>query len=326
MLFIINIHFINSNVPTILDEKNSFGVVLSMSRQKADLILVIVTALWGSSYLFMKIGIESLATFNLLALRFLLAFGITLLLFWKRLVRRTDRTTLLYSLVLSLNLLAVFSTILIGLHTTSASKAGFLLALTVVFVPLLNGIIYRVLPEPKIVAGVILALIGIGLLTWNGGLSLGSGDLFCILGALSNAVYFLLADRFTKRSDPVTLGVWQMGMTGILAFLISLIFETPHLPSTPSSWMSVLGLGILCSAAGYMLQNIAQKYTLSTHAGLIFTLEPVFAALFAFAFFGEILPARSYLGAGLVLVSVMLMEIPLKKRFYLGHFRQHPAR
>lgn len=297
-----------------------------MSRQKADLILVAVTALWGSSYLFMEIGIESLATANLIALRFLLAFGITLLFFGRRLVRRTDRYTLLYSLLLSLILLAVFSTILIGLHSTSASKAGFLLALTVVFVPLLNVLIFKVMPEPKMIAGAVLAIIGIGLLTWNGSLSLESGDVFCILGALSNALYFLLADRFTKRSDPVTLGVWQMGMTGVLALAISLIFESPHLPSTPSSWLSVLGLGILCSAAGYTLQNIAQKYTLSTHAGLIFALEPVFAAFFAFVFFGEVLPARSYLGAGLVLTSVVLMEIPLKKWIFPGRLGQHPVR
>lgn len=297
-----------------------------MSRQKADLILVGVTALWGSSYLFMKTGIEVLATFNLIALRFLLAFVITLLFFRKRLVQRTDRRTFLYSLVLSLILLAVFSTILIGLQSISASKAGFLLALTVVFVPLLNGVIFRILPEPKMIAGAILALMGIGLLTWNGGLSLESGDMFCILGAFSNALYFLLTDRFTKRADPVTLGVWQMGMTGALALMISLIFETPHLPSTPASWISVLGLGILCSAAGYTLQNIAQKYTLSTHAGLIFALEPVFAALFAFVFFGEVLPERSYLGAGLVLISVVLMELPLKKWFFPGRLRQHPVR
>ncbi|WP_010631774.1 DMT family transporter [Sporolactobacillus vineae] len=297
-----------------------------MSRQKADLILAVVSALWGSSYLFMKIGIESLATFNLIALRFLLAFVVTLLFFGWRLIQRTDRRSLWYSFLLSLILLAVFSSILIGLHATSASKAGFLLALTVVFVPLLNGIFFRVLPEPKMIAGVLLALIGIGLLTWNGGLSLESGDAFCMLGALANALYFLLADRFTKREDPVTLGVWQMGMTGALGLLISLIFEIPHLPSTPSSWFAVAGLGILCSAAGYTLQNIAQKYTLSTHAGLIFSLEPVFAAFFAFAFFGEVLPSRSYLGAGLVLISVVLMELPLKKRAYPGRLRQHQAR
>ncbi|WP_100486766.1 DMT family transporter [Sporolactobacillus pectinivorans] len=283
-----------------------------MGHQKADLMLIAVTVFWGSSYLFMKTGLETLGIFNLTALRFLVAFVITAVLFGRRL-RHTDKRTLFYALILGVVLLAVFASIMAGMKTTPASKAGFLVSLTVVFVPLLNSLLFRFKPELKMIVGVALSLIGIGLLTWNGRLAPESGDLYCVLGALANAVYIILADRFTKRVNSVALSIWQMGFTGILALLISMIIEVPRIPDTMGSWISVLGLGILCSAAGYMMQTVAQKYTTSTHAGLIFTLEPVFAALFAYIFTGETLSMRGYAGAGLVLISIIIMEINFRK-------------
>lgn len=283
-----------------------------MSRQKADLILVMVMAFWGSSYLFMKTGLESLGIYNLIALRFLLAFGITAVLFAGKL-RRTDRRTLIYGMILGIVLLGVFVSIMEGMKSTSASKAGFLVSLTVVFVPLLSALFFRNKPELKIIIGAAVSLLGIGLLTWNGRITPESGDLYCVLGAFFNALYILLAGRFTKQVNPVTLGIWQMGFTGALALMIAWIVEGPQIPETTGSWISVLGLGIVCSAAGYMLQTIAQKYTTSAHAGLIFTLEPVFAAAFAFIFAGEILSVRGYLGAGLVMASILIMEVHFKE-------------
>lgn len=291
-----------------------------MSRKKADLVLVLVTAFWGSSYLFMKAGLESIATFNLIALRFFIGFVITAMLFYRRL-RHVDRRTFFYSLILALTLVAVFAMIMFGLKSTSASKAGFLNALTVVFVPFLNLLFFRVKLDPKIVTVVFLSLLGIGLLTWNGRLFFETGDLYCIFGALCNAGYIVLTGRFTKRVDSIALGVWQMGFTSMIALLISFIFETPQMPSGTMPWLSVLGLGILCSAAGYMMQNVAQRYTVSAHAGLIFTLEPIFAALFAFVFTGEVLPARGYIGAGIVMCSIVLMEVDIRRFFH-----PHPAR
>jgi drug/metabolite transporter (DMT)-like permease len=279
-----------------------------MNEKKADLMLVIVTIFWGSSYLFMKTGLDTLGTFNLIALRFLIAFVITAALFYKWL-RKTDWITLFYSLCLSVVLLGVFAFIMFGMRSTSASKAGFLVSLTVVFVPLIEALIVRRKPEWKVVAGSFLSLLGIYLLTGGGGLHVEIGDLYCILGALFNAVYIVFADRFTKRVNAIAFGVWQMGFAGVLALSISSFIEEPSLPQTPNAWISVLGLGLLCSAAGYMMQAIAQKFTTSIHAGMIFTLEPVFAALFAYLFTGEQLSSRGYAGAALVLVSIAITEI-----------------
>lgn len=103
-----------------------------MSQHKADLILVLVTMFWGSSYIFMKIGMESLAVFNLIALRFLVAFVAAAILFF-RVLGKFDVATMVFSMIQSVLLLGVFSFIMYGMKTVSTSKAGFLVSLTVVF-------------------------------------------------------------------------------------------------------------------------------------------------------------------------------------------------
>ncbi|MFT8870761.1 MAG: DMT family transporter [Sporolactobacillus sp.] len=283
-----------------------------MTMKHADYLLVLVTALWGSSYLMMKTGLANLGVFNLISLRFLLAFCLLAPFFYRRL-RHTTRKTVIHAFILSLNLIAVFATIMFGLQHDSASKAGFINALTAVFVPLLDFLCFRCKPERKVVLAIFTAFCGVALLTCEGGFIPGTGDLFCIAGAVFNALYLLLVDRFSKQEDGVALSVWQMGLTGVFSLLLSLSVEPFKLPVSSAGWMAVLGLGVLCSAVGYTLQNVAQRYTVSSHAGLIFMLEPVFSALFAYVLIGETLSAQGYAGAALVMLSIVLLEIRLPR-------------
>ncbi|MCO7126791.1 DMT family transporter [Sporolactobacillus shoreicorticis] len=281
-----------------------------MNQKKADWVLVMVTVLWGTSYLFMKTGLDDLGIFTFIALRFLIAF-IIMALFFHRALLHTDFRTLVYSLLQSLMLLGVFAFLMFGMLTTSASKVGFLNSLTVIFVPLLHLLITRRLPSRRMMTGAGVSLIGIFLLTGTSSLMLSSGDLFCIIGALFNAGYIIFAGHVSKQVPALAFSIWQMGFTGALSLLLALILEPFQLPVTLMAWTSVLGLAILCSAVGYLLQNIAQKYTSDLHAGLIFSLEPVFAALFAYLFVGERLSAQASIGAVLVLFSIVIMEIRL---------------
>lgn len=113
-----------------------------MKPLKAELMLIVVTLFWGSSYLFMKLGLGTMGEFNLIALRFGLAFILAGLLFRRRL-RSVDARTLKYGALLGFLLLGVFTCITFGLKTTTTSNAGFLVALTVVFVPMLEVLVFR---------------------------------------------------------------------------------------------------------------------------------------------------------------------------------------
>ncbi|CAM3164020.1 DMT family transporter [Sporolactobacillus spathodeae] len=279
-----------------------------MNQRQADGLLILVTVFWGSSYLFMKMGLSGMNAFHLIAWRFAIAFLLTGIIFSKKLFR-SDWQTLRYGALLGALLLGVFSTLMWGIRTTSAAKAGFLVSLTIVFVPLISSVILRKKIGKMIACSLLLAIGGIFLLTFHGlTLTFSSGDSWCVAAAFFNACYIIAADRFTKRSDTITLGIWQLGFTAAFAAILMLIFEPSQWPEGESSWIAVLGLGILCSAVGYTLQSVAQGHTTSVHAGLIFALEPVFAAGFALLFAGENLSVSGWLGASLILLSVLVSE------------------
>lgn len=282
-----------------------------MTIIKANLIMLLATLVWGSSYIFTKMGLGSLEEFNLIALRFLIAFVIASAIFYKRMIN-INRKLIAYAFILGLSLFSMFAALTFGVKHTTASNAGFLISLTVIFVPILSSFILRKVPEKKVCFAAVVALIGIGLLTLNSELRLNLGDFLCILAALLYAIHMIITGTLTKEVDSLALGIWQLGFTGALGLLFSIILETPQIPQTLSSWGAVLALSILCSAFGFVAQTVSQKYITPTNTGLIFSLEPVFAAIFAFMFFNEVLTSKGYVGAALVLLGVLSAEIDLK--------------
>lgn len=276
-------------------------------------MLIIVTVFWGSSYLFMKMGLVVLQEFNLIALRFGIAFILAGIIYYRRILR-ADFKTVKYGFIMGTILFGVFAAVTFGVKQTSTSNAGFLVSLTVIFVPLLVAIFFRKLPEKRIVFGVALALIGIGLLTLTNKFNINSGDLLCILTALFYATHIIVTGKLTRAVDSITLGILQLGFTAAWGLLFSIFLETPQLPSTSGSWISVLGLGIFCSAIGFIGQTAAQKYTTPTNTGLIFSLEPVFAAIIGNVFLDEILTPKGYLGATLVLLGVLTTQVDFKMK------------
>ncbi|MED4581932.1 DMT family transporter [Brevibacillus choshinensis] len=278
---------------------------------KADLAMLLVTLFWGSSYLFMQMGLTDLETFNLIGIRFGIAFIIAALFFHKRILR-INRKTLLHALILGAILFGVFATVTEGVKTTTASQAGFLVSLTVIFVPLLS-ILLKNKPETRVFFGAGLAVIGIGLLTLTDHFQISQGDALCIGTAMFYATHIIVTGKLAPQSDAIQLGVYQLGFAALFGLIFSIFTEAPRLPHTPKAWLAVLVLSILCSAIGFVVQTVAQQHTTPTHTGLIFSLEPVFAALFAYMLNGETLTVRGYIGAALVLLSVLIAEIDLRR-------------
>ncbi len=283
----------------------------TITQKKADFLIALIAAAWGSSYLFMKMGLGTINVFNLVALRFGLAFLLSAPIFHKRL-RNVDRKTLLYSAMLGFALFCVLSTLMFGLKVTSASSAGFLAGTTVVFVPLLQSLIQRKRPNTRIIGSVILTMGGIALLTIDRTFQLEMKSLLCVLAALLYAGQIILTGRFSQKADPLTLGVLQLGFAGLCGLIASFIFETPTLPQNGMEWVAVLALSIVCSAFGFVFQPLAQKHTTPERTGILFSLEPVFSAIFGFVFLREIFKAQSYFGALLVFSGVVLSGLSEK--------------
>ncbi|MCL2550311.1 MAG: DMT family transporter [Methanimicrococcus sp.] len=297
-----------------------------MPQKKANLLLLSVVFFWGLSYLFTKQGLMTLSPFTFLALRFGLGFSVAALLFVKRLTK-INKQTIYGGVILGFFLFLTLTGVYFGLQYTTISNAGFLGSLTVIFVPILFSVIYRKLPEKKIILGSITATIGIILLISKSTAGAGIGDIMCIMAAVAYAGHILIAKRLTdiKEIDALNLGIVQIGFTCLYSVICAFLFETPYLPETAEAWRAVVFVGIFCSAFGFIGQIVAQKYTSPVHVGLIFSLEPVFASVFAYLFAAEQLLPIQVVGAVIVFLSVLFVETDLKELLKLGKKKKAEA-
>ena len=281
-------------------------------EQKADMMLLLATALWGISTCLIAVCLEELQPLTLNAFRFVTGFAVLGVIFFKSL-RHVSRATLKYSVLVGLSLVVVYASATYGVMYTSVSNASFIGAVTVLFTPLFEFVLFRKKPGKKFSFALALCLIGIALLTLNETLKPALGDIICLLVPTFYAVDLMLTEKAVAdpEVDPLALGICDLAVVGAVMLVLSFIVETPALPHSPKVWAAALFLGIFCSGVCLVLQSVYQKDTTASRAGLIFTLEPVFSAVFAFFLLGERLGLKGYIGAALMLASLFVMELDI---------------
>lgn len=288
----------------------------SRTQIKADMMLLLVTMCWGVSYFLMDMAMEELQPLTLNAYRFLGAFVIAAVLTFPR-VRSVNRVTMKYALYVGISLVLVYIGCTYGVKYTTQSNAGFLCAMTVIFTPILAFFWKRTVPGKKLILVLALCLSGIAMMTLNEQLQIASGDILCLMCAVAYAADLLITERAVSHPevDAYQLGVFQLLFTGLIMLALALIAEEPCLPQTWHGWFSVSFLAVFCTAVAFIVQAVAQQYTSSTHVGVIFCMEPLFAAVVAYFLAGERLLPRAYLGALLMLAGLIIMEIEPGKLF-----------
>lgn len=280
-----------------------------LTQKKADFVMVIAVLFWGLSYVLTRYGLFDLPVFNFIAIRMALGFLIAALLCFKT-FKKINKETLFGGAIIGLFLFLTMTGTNYGLLSTSISNTVFLVSLTAIFVPLFSTVIYRKLPERKIIIGTIGAALGILLLTFTGISGMGFGDVLCILAAAAYAIHILISKKLVgnEKIDALNLGIVQLGFTALYAGICSFLFETPVIPDAPNVWFAIFFLAIFSIAFGCVAQIVVQKYTSASHVGLIFALEPIFGAFFAFIAYGEVLLPLQLIGAALVFLSVVWIE------------------
>ena len=278
---------------------------IGMSRQSANLLLLLVAMSWGLSYVLLKMGATKLPPFEVLALRFTVASIACVAVFWRRL-RHVSRRAVCYGVVLGTLMFACSSAIIFGELTTDASTASFLTSAAIVFVPVMQAIRKRRLPERPVIFGTLCATIGIALLSLKGSLVLSAGASLCILSALLYATHTIITSDMVRQEDAFLLGVIQQLTMAGWGWITTLAFTTPMLPQNAHVWLILVALGLLCGAIPFVVQPFAQSFTTPEHTALILSMEPVFGALFAVLMLSESMSGQAICGAVLVLASVLL--------------------
>ena len=209
----------------------------------------------------------------------------------------------------------VLATILqqVGLVTTTTAKSGFITALYIIIVPIL-GIFLGRKPRAAIWLGVLVSLIGLYFLCWQGTLNVNVGDLFTFGSAVVFAVHIQLIDRLGGNLNSIKLSAIQFGAAAVIACAVMLLFKTPNLDGILACWTDILYVAIFSGALGYTLQIVGQKSTDPTLASLIMCLESVFAALGGWLVLGEALSGREIFGCALMLSASVIALLPGRKR------------
>jgi drug/metabolite transporter (DMT)-like permease len=288
----------------------AFRARLSSSRQLwADLALLTVTAVWGSSFVIVKEALLSLPPFTFIALRFMLATAVLTALLWRR-VGRLSRRDIGNGLIVGTFLFAGFALQTLGLGLTRASTAGFITGLSVVLVPIVAYMWLGHRPGVGSAIGVLLATGGLGLLSLGDKLEFATGDLLVLGCAVAFALHIVAVGRFVPHVDGSGFTIVQLAFVGVVASVVGLTTERlePAALSAPVI-ASVAFMGVGGTAFAFLVQNVAQRFTSPTHTALVFTMEPVFAAVFAYVLLSEQLSDRALIGGVLILAGMVLAEM-----------------
>jgi len=268
-------------------------------RRSAALLLVALTAIWGSTFVVLKQSIASLPPTQLMLWRFSIA-SLALLPFVRK-----DKKLWLIGAELGLWVWAGYLTQLIGLQYTNVNRSAFITSLSVIFVPMLVVVEGRRVP-PIIWLAAITALVGVGLLSYDGSAP-NLGDAWTLSCAIIYAVFIYRLEWAARRFAPTSLIATSLIVVAILS-AITLAFQLRATSLAPIPWKAILYLGLIATAITTTLQALGQRYLPSPQVGVIYTLEPVFASFFGFLFMHELLGPRGYLGAALIVAAAVLCQ------------------
>lgn len=282
----------------------------NLKAWQADLLLLAVAFVWGTTFVLVKKALGGITPFTFLAVRFLLAF-IFLYLIYRPGQKLFHKQLLVAGATIGIFLFAGYAFQTVGLQYTSAANAGFITGLSVILVPFFSVFLTRQLPNLYVVCGALLATGGLALLTLNPDLALQKGDLLVFFCACAFALHIIFVGRYATRVDPTLLSMLQILLVGLLSALMAVASPTESLPTawTGELWIALGITAILATSLALLIQNSVQRFTSPARTAIIFATEPVFAALTAYTYGGEELTGKALVGAVLVLAGILLAEL-----------------
>lgn len=279
----------------------------------ADSALLAVVIVWGYTFVAIKNALSDVTPFNFIALRFIFALIILLVIFRKRL-NGLNRYIFFRGSIVGVFLFFAYAFQTIGLKYTTASNAGFITGFSVVLVPVFSALILKAKPSPESVVGVTCAIAGLFFLSYNENYIINKGDILVFFCALAVAFHILTVGYYTRKMDSILLTIVQIGVVTILSVISALLFEETILPEKTVVWEAILVTSIFATVGAYLVQNIMQRFTSSTHTALIFSGEPVFAGIFGYYLLDERLGGLSILGCFLILAGMVISELRISKK------------
>lgn len=278
----------------------------SRARTVATILLIALTAVWGSTFFLIRDLVRTVPPTDFLAVRFTIAAGLMVVIFWRQLraLRRHD-----WLISAGLGSLYGLAQILqtIGLAHTDASVSGFITGIYVVLTPVFSALLLRERVARTTWYAVLLATAGLALLSLNG-LVVGVGEALTLGCAALYALHIVGLGRLSTPDRATGMSAVQMLVIAALSVLAA-VPDGVIWPQGASQWASVLYMATAAGVLALWSQTWAQAHMSATRAAVVMTLEPVFAAGFAVAFGGESLSWRMLAGGAMVLAAMYTVEL-----------------
>lgn len=278
------------------------------SRARAETYLFLVTFVWGSTFIITKDLLGSIPPYAYIAIRFLtgaLLFGA----FAFKALRRWNLRTFRHGAVLGILLFAGFALQTVGLQTSTASKSAFITGLMVVFTPLWQVVLERRIPKPGSIVGVVLVTFGLYLLTSPTGAGIAFGDVLTIGCAASFGLYIVYLDIYSQGDSVEQLTFAQFVSAGVLGTILTVATETQSFVISTTGFVQLAYLTVFATVVALYVQTKYQRYSTPTRSAIIFSLEPVLAAVFAYVIAREVLGATGWVGGGIILAGLLVSEL-----------------
>lgn len=294
-----------------------------MKKYKGQIYLLLAAVIWGSAFIFQKMGMDHIGPFTFGIFRFILGSLALLPVIWisDRFNERKpvesrhettswkDRTLIAGGLLCGTASFVAGSLQQIGIVYTTAGKAGFITSMDIVIVPLfmlaLNQKISRITW-----LGIAVALIGLWFLSITEDFIIAKGDAFVMGCAVAYSVQILLIDHYAERADVLKLSFLQFFIAGILSIPAALLTETIEMQAVIDCAVPILYVAVLEVSIAFTLQVVGQKYTSPASAALIMSMESVFAALCGALFLHETMSGRELAGCIIMFTAFIITQIP----------------
>jgi drug/metabolite transporter (DMT)-like permease len=278
------------------------GSVLTVRENRAIVALLGASFLFGATFVVVKSALDDIEPLNFIAWRFLIGAALLAALALPR-----GKALWWHGFLTGLALFSGYALQTLGLQFTTASNSALITGLYVVMTPFLVASLARRAPSPWVVLGAAAAFIGVALLTGLDGLNLDTGELLTVGCALGFAVHIVLLSRYAHLHPVVPFTTVQVGVTAVLAAILSLTFETGPVVPDRSVWGAIALTSIGVTVGAFLLQIWSQTVVAASTAATVLSAEPAFGVATAWVVLGERLSLQGWVGAALIVAAIYLV-------------------
>ncbi|HKM28757.1 MAG TPA: DMT family transporter [Anaerovoracaceae bacterium] len=284
--------------------------------KKKELIAVIglfLAALcWGISYPLTKY-VEACPTFYIIAIRFFVAAAVLAIAFWKS-FKDINKEVIKSAFILSFIISSMYIFNIWGIKYTTSVKASFFTCLSFLIVPVINYFAYKLKISKIIVISALICLVGMFLLCYApgmGGLMINIGDILCFIASIAGSVNIIYIEKVSKNSNinSTLFTILLMAFVSLWGIIIALFRGEMDYTCTQPELISIIVMGLFCSAAAFMLQTRFEALVPSNRVGVIFALEPASGCILSVLLLKETMVLTGWIGTAVIMASILYMEV-----------------